>query len=89
VLIPLPHAIDDHQTANANAMVGLGAAEVVVQSEALAAHLSEVIQRLGTQRLSEMARGLQSIDPDSVVNDFLTVCRELIARETFSGGAPA
>jgi UDP-N-acetylglucosamine--N-acetylmuramyl-(pentapeptide) pyrophosphoryl-undecaprenol N-acetylglucosamine transferase len=89
VLIPLPHAIDDHQTTNANALVGLGAAEVVVQSEALAAHLAEVVQRLGTQRLSEMARGLQSIDPDRVVNDFLAVCRELIARETFSGGAPA
>lgn len=89
VLIPLPHAIDDHQTANANAMVSLGAAEMVPQSEALAAHLFEAFQRLGTQRLDEMAKGLQAIDPDRVVTDFLRVCRELMAREPASRGAPA
>lgn len=89
VLIPLPHAIDDHQTANANAMVALGAAELVVQTEALAGHLFEAVQRLGTQRLTEMARSLQAIDPDRVMADFLKVCDELIARAPTSGGAPA
>ncbi|WLD58977.1 undecaprenyldiphospho-muramoylpentapeptide beta-N-acetylglucosaminyltransferase [Salinispirillum sp. LH 10-3-1] len=48
VLIPFPHAIDDHQTSNARALVDLGAATLMPQSgltaEALAATLREQLQ---------------------------------------------
>lgn len=46
VLVPLPHAIDDHQTANARSLASAGAAWVMAQPaftpEALARHLATV-----------------------------------------------
>jgi UDP-N-acetylglucosamine--N-acetylmuramyl-(pentapeptide) pyrophosphoryl-undecaprenol N-acetylglucosamine transferase len=47
ILVPLPHAIDDHQAANARALAEAGAAEVVPQaaftSAALAEHLAGML----------------------------------------------
>jgi UDP-N-acetylglucosamine--N-acetylmuramyl-(pentapeptide) pyrophosphoryl-undecaprenol N-acetylglucosamine transferase len=47
ILVPLPHAIDDHQAANARALAEAGAAEVVPQaaftSAALAEHLAAML----------------------------------------------
>ncbi len=46
VLVPLPHAIDDHQTANARSLASVGAAWLMPQpaftADALARHLSAV-----------------------------------------------
>jgi UDP-N-acetylglucosamine--N-acetylmuramyl-(pentapeptide) pyrophosphoryl-undecaprenol N-acetylglucosamine transferase len=57
LLIPFPHAADDHQTKNARALETRGAAIVMVQKtasgEALAAQLSELAHDRG--RLSRMA----------------------------------
>jgi UDP-N-acetylglucosamine--N-acetylmuramyl-(pentapeptide) pyrophosphoryl-undecaprenol N-acetylglucosamine transferase len=61
VLVPLPNAIDDHQTANARALVGLGAAELVPQSAHLAEDLSAVLARLSPERLRAMAGAAQSL----------------------------
>lgn len=47
ILVPLPHAIDDHQTANARSLASVGAAWLMPQpaftSEALARHLDAVL----------------------------------------------
>lgn len=57
ILIPLPHAIDDHQTANARVLSETGAAVLMPQAEAtperLARHLMEWITT--PARLAEMA----------------------------------
>ena len=45
LFVPFPFAVDDHQTANAQALVDAGAAEVVQQAELTAAMLTEVIAR--------------------------------------------
>jgi len=51
VLVPLPHAIDDHQSANARALAEAGAAQVVPQSAFTSAALSEhLASLLGDQR---------------------------------------
>jgi UDP-N-acetylglucosamine--N-acetylmuramyl-(pentapeptide) pyrophosphoryl-undecaprenol N-acetylglucosamine transferase len=52
LLVPLPGAIDDHQSANARALVAAGAAEAVAQADFTAAALTH---RLGAW-LSEPAR---------------------------------
>lgn len=43
ILIPFPHAVDDHQTANANYLVKAGAATLLPQADLSVATLSEAI----------------------------------------------
>ena len=48
LFVPLPHAVDDHQTANARALVAAGAAQLMPQHEmttaALAKSLDEIVE---------------------------------------------
>lgn len=55
VFVPLPHAIDDHQTWNARALVDRGAALLVPQTEHLASDLVAQLRSLDRSRLLEMA----------------------------------
>ncbi len=62
VLVPFPHAIDDHQAKNAAHLSRVGAAVVIPQSELhparLAAELTSLLgDRQGLQRMAEAARG--------------------------------
>jgi len=62
VFVPLPHAIDDHQTANAQALVQVGAALLVAQTDQLADTLSVSLASLTAQRLRSMAQATQALD---------------------------
>jgi UDP-N-acetylglucosamine--N-acetylmuramyl-(pentapeptide) pyrophosphoryl-undecaprenol N-acetylglucosamine transferase len=55
VLVPFPHAVDDHQTANAKFLAGRGAAILLPQSELSAARLAALFGSLDRARLLEMA----------------------------------
>lgn len=57
LLVPLPHAIDDHQTANARYMTDAGAACLLPQAQTDAAKLATELRRLSEQRevLAQMA----------------------------------
>lgn len=44
IFVPFPHAVDDHQTANAQALQAVGAAEIIQQSELSAEKLAAAIQ---------------------------------------------
>jgi UDP-N-acetylglucosamine--N-acetylmuramyl-(pentapeptide) pyrophosphoryl-undecaprenol N-acetylglucosamine transferase len=41
IMVPYPHAVDDHQTANAQALVNLGGGEVMQQTELTPEHLAQ------------------------------------------------
>lgn len=43
IMVPYPHAVDDHQTANAQALVALQGGEVIQQSELTPERLSEAL----------------------------------------------
>ena len=67
ILVPYPHATDDHQTGNARYLVSAGAAVLLPQPELNAAALGAELQRIGGDRgvLLEMAtraRGLARVD---------------------------
>lgn len=47
VLVPYPHAVDDHQTRNAEFLVRAGAADVIQPLQLNAQHLLEVLQSVG------------------------------------------
>jgi UDP-N-acetylglucosamine--N-acetylmuramyl-(pentapeptide) pyrophosphoryl-undecaprenol N-acetylglucosamine transferase len=68
LLIPFPHAVDDHQTRNAEFLVEAGAAQLLRESECDAGKLAEVLQRLlgDRSRLLHMAQAARSLAvPDS------------------------
>lgn len=67
IFVPLPHAVDDHQTKNALWLVENGAAKLLPQrdfnSASLAGILSELnSDRAGLAKMGELARGLAMTD---------------------------
>ena len=56
VLVPFPHAVDDHQTKNATYLADAGAAYLLPQSELTSERLAELIEAIGTrERCLELA----------------------------------
>jgi UDP-N-acetylglucosamine--N-acetylmuramyl-(pentapeptide) pyrophosphoryl-undecaprenol N-acetylglucosamine transferase len=80
VLVPLPQAIDDHQTANARSLADRGAAVLLRQGDMTVDSLTETLRGYVAQpqRLSTMAAtALAAATPDAAerVSD---CCEELI-----------
>ncbi len=72
ILVPYPHAVDDHQTANARVLVEAGAAQLISESELTIDDLAQRIRVLidnPQQRLAmaQAARLLAKPDADRVV----------------------
>jgi UDP-N-acetylglucosamine--N-acetylmuramyl-(pentapeptide) pyrophosphoryl-undecaprenol N-acetylglucosamine transferase len=66
VLVPYPHAVDDHQTANARFLAGRDAAVLMPQSELTADRLAGLIGGLDRGRLLGMAaRAREAARPDA------------------------
>jgi UDP-N-acetylglucosamine--N-acetylmuramyl-(pentapeptide) pyrophosphoryl-undecaprenol N-acetylglucosamine transferase len=63
VLVPFPHAVDDHQTRNAEALVERGAAVLVPETPQLAGVLANVLGRLARspQLRMDMARAARHL----------------------------
>ncbi|MFT7404238.1 undecaprenyldiphospho-muramoylpentapeptide beta-N-acetylglucosaminyltransferase [Zhongshania sp.] len=75
ILIPLPHAIDDHQRANAKWFVDGGAGEIIDQKEFTAPALVAWLQSPRAQRetllsYAQAARRLAKIDAADVAADY-------------------
>ncbi|WP_317199117.1 undecaprenyldiphospho-muramoylpentapeptide beta-N-acetylglucosaminyltransferase [uncultured Psychrobacter sp.] len=56
IFVPLPHAVDDHQTANAKTLTSQGAAILLPQSELTAQRLSDELAVLDRQACLNMAQ---------------------------------
>ena len=67
IFVPLPIAVDDHQTANAKFLENVGAAKICPQSTMTAEALDTLLnQILNRQLLSEMAvKARQQAQPDA------------------------
>jgi len=63
IMIPLPTAADDHQRKNAEALVGKGAAKMILQTdlsgESLAREIKELIEK--PERITEMERAAKKL----------------------------
>ncbi len=67
LLVPFPHAVDDHQTHNAQWLVAAGAAECITEGPALAEQLQQRLlaltaDRAGLLRMAEAARACAKTD---------------------------
>jgi len=77
ILVPYPHAVDDHQTSNARFLADAGAAILVPQQEFNAQKLTELLTCLTREKLlnmAVMARSLAKPDAAAVVAE---ACVEL------------
>jgi len=77
ILVPLPHAVDDHQTGNAKFLSERGAAVLLPQSELTPENLARVLRGLDRQQLlaiAEKARQLGKPEATRIVAD---TCKEV------------
>lgn len=66
IFVPLPHAVDDHQTANAKYLDDIDAAFLLPQSQLTPESLKEKLSNLNRKICLEMAtRGISQANPDS------------------------
>ena len=77
ILVPFPHAVDDHQTANARFLADAGAAVLLPQSELSAERLAELLAGFDRVRLLEMARRARSLARPDATSAVAMACAEL------------
>src|SRR5467141_2660421 len=78
VLVPYPHAVDDHQTANARFLADAGAAIVVPESELSAERLAGLLAGFDRVRLGDMARRARSLARPDATSAVAMACAELV-----------
>jgi UDP-N-acetylglucosamine--N-acetylmuramyl-(pentapeptide) pyrophosphoryl-undecaprenol N-acetylglucosamine transferase len=77
VLVPFPHAVDDHQTANARFLADQGAAILLPQSQMTPERLAGTLRDLDRPRLLEMARKARALGKPEAARAVAQRCMEL------------
>jgi len=76
ILVPFPHAVDDHQTLNARFLANAGAAILLPQSELTAERLS-LLRNLSREQLLQMAEKARALAKPDATASVAHVCMEL------------
>ncbi len=76
VLVPLPHAVDDHQTSNARFLSSAGAAILLPQSELSVERLVE-LRHMSREQLAQMADKARALARPDAADRVAAVCKEL------------
>ncbi len=79
VLVPFPHAVDDHQTRNARYLSDRGAALLMPQQELSPHSLAKVLRGLNREKLLEMARAARAVGKPDAAQKVADLCMELAA----------
>jgi len=77
VLVPFPHAVDDHQTANARFLADRGAAVLLPQSELTPERLAALIRSLDRTALQAMAEKARSLGKPDAAGVLAQRCMEM------------
>lgn len=78
ILVPYPHAVDDHQTTNARLMVDVGAAVLVPQSELTLNTLREGMKQFGSlARCEQAATAARAVAKPNAAEAVALLCQEL------------
>ncbi len=75
LLVPFPHAVDDHQTSNARFLSNAGAAILLPQDQLTPEHLAE-IRNLSRQQLTQMAEKGRALARPEATATVAQVCVE-------------
>ena len=87
ILVPFPHAVDDHQTVNGSYLVNQKAALMVQQNELTVESLTNMIQQLvdHPQRLDDMATAARSVGLAKATEEVARHCLEVSGQEVSHG----
>ncbi|MDP7593135.1 MAG: undecaprenyldiphospho-muramoylpentapeptide beta-N-acetylglucosaminyltransferase [Litorilituus sp.] len=80
IFVPLPHAVDDHQTKNAQYLVACGGAKIMKQSELTVDSLTQEFQALFStpEKLKKMAKlAFEAAHPDAT-SKVADICQQLL-----------
>lgn len=79
ILVPLPHAIDDHQTANARWLTDKGAGTLLLQKDMSADHLRDLLLKFNRDReqLLAMASAARSLARPQAAERVADICMEV------------
>jgi len=75
ILVPFPHAVDDHQTGNAKFLVNVGGAFLLPQSE-LTPDAIALIRNYSRGQLLEMAEKARSLAKPDATEEVANICAE-------------
>lgn len=78
VLVPYPHAVDDHQTANARFLADKGAAILLPQRELTPEKLAHFLKSLDRTALLEIARKARALGKPEATRIVADRCAELV-----------
>jgi UDP-N-acetylglucosamine--N-acetylmuramyl-(pentapeptide) pyrophosphoryl-undecaprenol N-acetylglucosamine transferase len=76
VLVPFPHAVDDHQTSNAHYLSDAGAAILIPQSEFTVSEVVALLKDLGREKCLEMAIKARSLGKPGATATVAAICME-------------
>ncbi|MCK9388583.1 MAG: undecaprenyldiphospho-muramoylpentapeptide beta-N-acetylglucosaminyltransferase [Sulfuritalea sp.] len=76
LLVPFPHAVDDHQTSNARFLSNAGAAILLPQDQLTPVRLAE-IRNLSRSQLTQMAEKARALARPEATADVAAICQEL------------
>ncbi|HEY0856598.1 MAG TPA: undecaprenyldiphospho-muramoylpentapeptide beta-N-acetylglucosaminyltransferase, partial [Albitalea sp.] len=79
LLVPFPHAVDDHQTGNARFLADQGAAYLLPQTELNAERLAGILASLDRTRLLDMATKARALAKPHAAEAVAKVCEDLAA----------
>ena len=77
ILVPFPHAVDDHQTFNAKFLVSAGAAFLLPQNEMTPESIS-LIRNYSRGQLQQMAERARAMAKPEAASEVARVCEELV-----------
>lgn len=79
IFVPLPHAVDDHQTGNARYLSDAGAAILLPQPQLTAAALAAILDGLTREQLLGMALKARALAHPDATDRVASICMELAA----------
>jgi UDP-N-acetylglucosamine--N-acetylmuramyl-(pentapeptide) pyrophosphoryl-undecaprenol N-acetylglucosamine transferase len=77
ILVPFPHAVDDHQSANAKFLSDHGAAILIQQRDLSAEKLAQLIRSLDRPKLLEMAKKARALGKPDAAQIVARRCMEI------------
>jgi UDP-N-acetylglucosamine--N-acetylmuramyl-(pentapeptide) pyrophosphoryl-undecaprenol N-acetylglucosamine transferase len=77
ILVPYPHAVDDHQTKNAQALVAAGAARLVAEGDDFVKRLGAMFEEIGNRvLLLKMANAARALAKPDAARRIADACME-------------
>jgi UDP-N-acetylglucosamine--N-acetylmuramyl-(pentapeptide) pyrophosphoryl-undecaprenol N-acetylglucosamine transferase len=77
ILVPFPHAVDDHQTANARFLADQGAAILIQQRDLTAEKLAQLIRSMDRTKLLDMAKKARALGKPDAAQIVARRCMEI------------